>query len=99
MTSGKEPRVAPIFKQQVPPAPHMTSRGACSDCQIPAIIAGDGDMKICPRCYALLWRRDYSAEERLKRQEATRIAAAAAAVRRAEKEAQRQLDREIEIKK
>ena len=77
----------------------MTSRGACSDCQIPAIIAGDGDMKICPRCYALLWRRDYSAEERLKRQEATRIAAAAAAVRRAEKEAQRQLDREIEIKK
>ena len=95
MSNRNEPRSAPTFRPVIPPAPYLTSRGACSDCHVPAIIAGDGDLKICPRCYGLLWHRDYSGEERRKRQEAARLVTAAANIRRAEKEAQQQLDREM----
>ena len=77
----------PISRQMILPAPYLTSRGACSDCHIPGIAAGDGDIKICPRCYAMLWHRDYGAEQRREKQ--------AVEVRRAEKEAQKQLDREF----
>jgi hypothetical protein len=85
----------PILKPPIPPAPHLTSRGACSECHIPAVVAGDGDMKVCPRCYAMLWHRDYASEQRLQRQEAARLAAQAAEIRRAEKEAQKRLEREL----
>lgn len=85
----------PISRQMILPAPYLTSRGACSDCHIPGIAAGDGDIKICPRCYAMLWHRDYGAEQRREKQAAAAAAAAAVEVRRAEKEAQKQLDREF----
>ena len=97
MINRNEPR-PPVFRPVIPPAPHLTSRGCCSDCDIPAILAGEGDLKICQRCYAVLWRRDYGAEQRRQRMEAQRLAAAAAAIRRAEKEAQQQLDREMKEK-
>jgi len=97
MIQGKESKPPPIFKAAIPQAPHLTGRGACSDCHVPAIIAGEGDLKICPRCYAVLWRRDYMAEERRKRLEAAKLAAEAAAFRHREKEAQEKLDREVKL--
>jgi len=77
-----------LVRKLPPPAPYMMS-GMCSDCGIEAIICGDGDMKVCPKCAALLWHRDYGAEvlqrraarlEELKRMEAERRAAKAAAL-------------------
>jgi len=94
MTQGMEPRLPPIFKPKISPAPHLTSRGACSDCHVPAILAGDGDLKVCSRCYSVLWHRDYTGEERRRRLEAAKLAAEVAAFRRAEKEAQQKLDQE-----
>src|SRR5262245_30486140 len=95
MINRNEPRTPPVFRPSVPPAPHMTSRGACSDCHVPAVLAGGGDMKICPRCCAMLWHRDYAGEQRRQRQEAARLASEAANIRRAEKETQKRLDREL----
>lgn len=89
----QDPR--PVLRPVIPLAPRLTSRGACSECHVPAVVAGDGDIKICPKCYAMLWHRDYIGEERQRRQEAARLAASAAAVRRAEVEAQKRLDREL----
>ena len=83
-----------MFRQPIPPAPHLTSRGICSDCRVPAVLAGNGDLKVCPRCHALLWHRDYMGEQRRLKQEAAKTAAEAAAIRRAEKETQRRLERE-----
>jgi hypothetical protein len=87
----------PILKRAIPPAPYLTSRGTCSDCHVPVVIAGDGDLKICPKCYGLLWHRDYAIEQRRARQAAAAAAAAATEVRRAQKEAQKQLDRESKV--
>jgi len=95
MINRNEPRPAPIYKRPVPFAPHLTSRGACSDCHIPAIVAGNGDLKVCPRCHAVLWHRDYMGEQRRLKQEAYKAAIEAAAIRRAEKEAQKKLDRDL----
>jgi len=95
MINRNEPRPAPVHRRAIPEPPHLTSRGACSDCRIPAIVAGDGDLKICPRCYALLWHRDYMGEQRRLRQEASKAAIEAAAIKRAEKEAQKKLDSEL----
>jgi uncharacterized Zn finger protein (UPF0148 family) len=41
----------------------------CSDCGAKAIVAGDGDLEICPKCYALLWHKDYGDEQRRLRRE------------------------------
>lgn len=60
----------------VPPAPILTKSGCCSRCQVPAILAGDRDLKVCPQCYALLWHVDYSEEVRAKREAAAVLAAA-----------------------
>jgi hypothetical protein len=44
-------------------------------------------MKVCPKCYGLLWHRDYGAELRLKREAAVKLAAEREAQRRADKAA------------
>jgi hypothetical protein len=49
------------------PAPHLTGNNRCSDCGIHAMPAGSGEIKVCPQCYACLWRRDYREEERQHR--------------------------------
>jgi hypothetical protein len=96
MIFPREPkRPEPLPRPKIPPAPHLTSRGACSDCHVPAVVAAQGDMKVCPKCYAVLWRRDYTAEQRRAKQLAAAVATEAAAIRRAEKEAQRKLDQEL----
>ena len=58
----------------VPAAPYMLKNGTCSDCEQKFITAGNGDYKICPKCYAVLWHTDFGLEERRLRG----IAAAAA---------------------
>ena len=70
-----------------PPAPAMTRHGLCSDCAVPAIWAADGDMRVCPKCYALLWRKDYSVEMRQKKLAAMEVARQREAERRAQKAA------------
>jgi hypothetical protein len=60
------------------PAPHLTSAGRCSDCGVHAMPAGDGDLKVCPHCYALLWHADYSTHERQRKAEALERATARA---------------------
>jgi hypothetical protein len=89
-----EPRLPPAFKPKIPREATLTSRGACSDCHVPAVVAAGGDMKICPKCYSVLWRRDYAAEQRRQKLQAEKLAAEAARVRRAEREAQARLDRD-----
>jgi len=66
----------------VPPAPELRF-GLCTDCRVPPVIAGDGDLKVCPRCYAVLWHKDYTGEERRRRLEAQKLAAEREAQRRA----------------
>lgn len=51
-----------------PPAPYLKN-GLCSDCEVEAVVAGEGDMKVCPKCHAVLWHRDYSQELRRERLE------------------------------
>lgn len=46
----------------IAPAPHLTPQGSCSECKVRATLV-NGEMKICPRCYALLWHRDWSQDE------------------------------------
>jgi hypothetical protein len=46
------------------PEPFLTSTECCSECKVPALAAGGGDLKVCPRCYAVLWHRDYTEEAR-----------------------------------
>lgn len=97
MTQRNEPKHPdPIVRRVPPPAPYLTSRSTCSECHVPSVIAGNGDIKICPKCHALLWHRDYAAEQRQQKLKAEKIAAEAAAIRRAEKEAQQRLNREAE---
>jgi hypothetical protein len=72
----------------VPPAPYMTKKGECSDCRQKYIEAGDGNYKICPKCYAVLWHTDWAAEEKRLREMAATAARAmqrAAALRKAQK--------------
>ena len=58
-----------------PPAAFMVN-GLCSDCGIEPIICADGDMKACPKCFSVLWHRDYAAIQRqavLQRREFERV--------------------------
>jgi len=44
------------------PAPKLKF-GMCSECELPPILCGDdSDLAVCPKCYALLWRRPESAD-------------------------------------
>jgi hypothetical protein len=64
----------PMQRPVHPPAPFLTSDGRCSDCNVKGRPAGERDLIVCPRCYALLWHADWSAEMRQKRAEAAAIA-------------------------
>jgi hypothetical protein len=88
------PRPPPIMRPTEPPAPVLTKHGRCSDCNTTAVWAGDHDLKVCPDCFALLWHEDWSAEERLRRQEAAARAAAKDAAARAAREAAREAARQ-----
>lgn len=77
----------PMSFKLPPPAPQITRSGLCSDCAVQAVWAADGDMRVCPKCYALLWRKDYSAEIRQKKLAAMEIARQREAERRAQKAA------------
>jgi hypothetical protein len=63
----------------IPPAPYLTGKGCCSDCKVEHVLAGGGDLKICPQCHALLWHTDWATEERRIKQAAAQAAATAAA--------------------
>jgi hypothetical protein len=68
--SSSQPTRPPVFKPELPaPAPHLNKAGRCSDCGVQAMPAANGNMKVCPHCYALLWARDYSEEDRRRREE------------------------------
>lgn len=67
---------------KVPFEPRLSKSGLCSDCGVVAILADNGNMKICPRCYGVLWSRDSEDHLRKKQAEAT-----AAAARMAERRA------------
>jgi len=65
MTSPIHP---PVPRREVlAPAPSLTGNNQCSDCHVRAVTLAGGDLKVCPQCFALLWHRDWSAEERERR--------------------------------
>jgi hypothetical protein len=63
----KPPRLPMRRPVLPPPAPLLTKDGCCSDCSVQAMLAGGGELKVCPQCHALLWHVDWSAEERRQR--------------------------------
>jgi hypothetical protein len=93
MTAPTKP--APIRREVAPPAPVLTKHGRCGDCNATAIVAGNGDLKVCPHCHALLWHKDWSGEMR-QRKEAE--AAARAAANEAAAQARREM-REAKLAK
>jgi len=82
MTAPQVPTRPTWPHDPVPPAPHLTENGRCSDCGVSAMPAAGGEMKVCPACYGLLWHRDIEAHERklaaaiVERAERARLAAA-----------------------
>jgi hypothetical protein len=61
------------FNELIRPMPAVAPyllMGHCSDCGLEPIVCGDGDIKVCPKCYSLLWHRDFGEELRRKRLEA-----------------------------
>jgi uncharacterized Zn finger protein (UPF0148 family) len=71
------PKPSSPARPLVAPAPELL-RERCSDCNVPAVSAGDGDLKVCPRCYAVLWQSSTKAEETRRVAEQRKLAAAAA---------------------
>jgi hypothetical protein len=76
MTAPIGPPRIPITRPAVPPEPHLTKSGCCSECKMRSLLIADGDLRICPKCFALLWHANWSANEHRAR--ATAIAAAEA---------------------
>jgi hypothetical protein len=54
----------------VDPAP-ILANNRCSDCGVAPLVIANGSMKVCPRCYGLLWRAD---QTEIAAQEARRAA-------------------------
>jgi hypothetical protein len=79
---------------QAPPAPEL-KYGLCSDCRVAAVPAAGGDMKICPRCHAVLWHRDYGAELARQKRAAAEAAVTRERERRAAKEAAKKAAHQI----
>jgi hypothetical protein len=50
-----------------PPAPTLLKNWSCSDCNVSSIVIAQGEMRVCPKCYALLWHIDYSTEAQARR--------------------------------
>ena len=69
MNQQRQPSVSSLWRERPADAPHLTRKRTCSDCHVEAVEAGDGQLLVCPRCYALLWHRDWSAEERKRKAE------------------------------
>lgn len=72
-----EHKPPPYTRPYVAPAPTLTQHGRCSDCNVTAVEAGAGDLKVCPVCHGLLWHRDWSADDRRRKEEAAAAKAAA----------------------
>ena len=54
----------PAMQRKVPlPAAYMRG-GLCSECLLEPLLCGEGDLKVCPRCYTLLWHKDFAAQLR-----------------------------------
>jgi hypothetical protein len=68
MIAPQHPRMPPWQRPHVDPAPTMLKNWRCSACNVPSQVIADGEMRICPQCYALLWHQDYSAEARRARE-------------------------------
>ena len=91
MTAPSKPTT--IYRPDVAPAPHLTGKGRCSDCDVTAVIAAEGDVKVCPKCFGVLWKRDLEAErKKAQAQETIRIATAMKA-----EEARRRLEQAKQI--
>jgi hypothetical protein len=68
MSPTHRPPRLPAHRSEMPaPAPRLTKDGRCSDCSVQAMLAGGGELKVCPQCHALLWHVDWSVEERDRR--------------------------------
>ena len=74
----------------IAPAPHLTKLDRCSGCNVHAIEAADGDMKVCPVCFAVLWHRDYAAEDYARRAIERREAHARGQIKKAQRQQQRE---------
>jgi hypothetical protein len=68
--------VEPALARKLPPPAPFMANGLCSDCVVEPVIAGEGDLKVCPKCHAVLWSR-YSSDE-LRQRKAELLAAAKA---------------------
>jgi ribosome-binding protein aMBF1 (putative translation factor) len=83
----------------IDPAPFLTKEGRCSECGVKPLILANSELLVCPRCYAVLWHRDYTAElkrKRLAAEAAAREQAAEAKAKR-EQEKQERLQRRQEL--
>jgi hypothetical protein len=93
MTAPNKP--TPYVRPYVSPAPILLKNWRCSECNVPSILIANGDLRICPRCYALLWHQDWSAEARKARSDAALAAEYARLEVRAQKEdTRRELERQ-----
>lgn len=68
MPTKLPPKHPPVTRPTVATAPVLTEDGLCSACQVRAVVAGQSEYKVCPRCYALLWHVDHEAEQRAARE-------------------------------
>jgi|SRR3954463_5645277 hypothetical protein len=57
--------------QRPAPAPTLTEDGRCTECKVIAVMAGKGEMKVCPKCYALLWHAVWARSKERERAAAT----------------------------
>jgi hypothetical protein len=77
MNQQRQPSISSLQRERPAEAPHLTRNKTCSDCREPAVEAGDGQLLVCPKCYGVLWHRDWGAEERKRKAEAAAAAKAA----------------------
>lgn len=55
MNTPKEYRAFMPVRLLGPPAAALTMDERCSDCGVKPVLAGDRDLKVCPKCYSVLW--------------------------------------------
>jgi hypothetical protein len=69
MNQQRQPSISTLWREIPAAAPHLTRKHTCSACEVEAIEAGDGDLIVCPKCFGLLWHRDWDAAERKRKAE------------------------------
>jgi hypothetical protein len=80
----------PVIRPDMPaPAPTLTDDWKCSDCGVKSVTAAGGDLRVCPKCYSVLWHVDWSEEGRRKKEEALAAAAMGRYAARQERKAMR----------